>query len=85
MLVTRARLHDEVRILARRGRRRIMLVLVRLVLRDHFFHGNALVLGLAFGFFVLDLLVMREVLEVLWVDVGLLGLGLRRGVELLWG
>ena len=77
-------LDDEVRVLAVRGRGRGRgVVLVRLVLRDDLLDGDALELGLALGLDALDLLVVREMFEVLGVIVRLVRLCLGRGVELL--
>ena len=44
-------------------------VVVRLVLRDDFFDGNALELGLPLGLDALNLLVVREVLKVFGVVI----------------
>ena len=60
-------------------------LVVGLVLREDLFDGDTLVLGLALGLDALDLLVVREVLEVLGVVVSLVRLRLRGRVELLWG
>ena len=58
-------------------------VVVGLMLRDDLFDGNALELGLPLGLDALDLLVVREMFEVLGVIVRLVRLCLGRGVELL--
>lgn len=52
------------------------------VLFEGFFDCDALVFGFALGFFVFDGFVVGEVLEVFWVGVGLVGLGVGRGVVL---
>ena len=61
----------------------LLLLFVGLMLLVDLFDADALVLGLALCLDLLDLLVVREVLEVLGVRVRLLGLRLGRGVELL--
>lgn len=63
---------------------RVLLPLMRLVLRDDLVDGNALELGFALSLLAFDLLVVGEVLEVFRVSVGLVGLGLRGRVVLLY-
>ena len=57
-------------------------LVVGLVLREDLFDGDTLVLGLTLGVDALDLLVVREVLEVFRVGVRLFCLSFRRGVIL---
>lgn len=54
-----------------------------LVLSERFLHGDALELCFALGFFALDSVVLREMLEILRVVVRFIGLRFRGVVELL--
>lgn len=58
-------------------------LVVVVVLLDNLFNRDALELGLALSFDALDLLVVREVLEIFGMVVGLVCLRLRGGVKLL--
>jgi hypothetical protein len=58
---------------------------VLVLVSDQFFNRDALELGFALGFFALDLFVVREMLDVFWVGIGLVGLGFGGGMELLFG
>ena len=53
-----------------------------LVLGEGFFDRDTLKFSFALGFPTFDGFVVREMLEVLWVDVGLFRLGFRRRVVL---
>ena len=53
------------------------------MLSNCFFYRNALKDCFPFGFFALDGLVMREMLQIFWVDIGCCVLRFRRTVELL--
>ena len=59
-----------------------MVVFVRLMLRNHFLNRDALVFGFTFSFNTLDVFVVGEVLDVLWMRVRLVRLGLGCRVEL---
>ena len=62
----------------------LLLLFVGLMLLDDLFDADALVLGLALCLDLLDLLVVREVLEVFRVGVRLVRLRLGSRVELFW-
>ena len=53
------------------------------VLLDSLFNRDALKLSLTFGFLTLDIFMCSEVLDVFGMVIGLVGLRLRRGMELL--
>ena len=61
---------------------RSLVMFMFLVLQEGLLDGDPLELRLAFGLFMLDRLVLGEMLEVLWVGVGLVGLSLGGGMVL---
>lgn len=55
------------------------------MLSECFLYSNALELCFALGFFALDCFMVREMLDILWMVVRLIGLRFRGVVELLLG